>query len=234
LIRTSVESVSIQTGVASSNARQRTPASCLRALITTVAGEIVHTSRIVRGVFVEIARGAFALLGSSWSMADAEAGLDDGPPLRETLHRPKAENENLDPYREWMDNRSEIQDLHPKGKIPYVDCEKMKWVIRAGQVLLLPCPFVLSKVVSPLVHQCSLHLILRSSHRGCSRSLSHHAPLHQMYHSACVAGLCPPTRLAATTPRAALRLPAYSQTTMRLHSTLLSSPAGTRKSSALF
>ena len=85
--------VSIQTGVASSNARQRTPASCLRALITTVAGEIVHTSRIVRGVFVEIARGAFALLGSSWSMADAEAGLDDGPPLRQTLHRPKAEYE---------------------------------------------------------------------------------------------------------------------------------------------
>ena len=230
-MRTSVESVSIQTGVASSNARQRTPASCLRALITTVAGKIVHTSRIVRGVFVEIARGAFALLGSSWSMADAEADLDDGPPLRQTLHRPKAEYEaSIHIGNGWtIDRRSKI--CTRKARSPTSTAKKRKWVIRAGLALLLPCPFVLSKVVSPLVvHQCSLRLILRSSHRGCSRSLSHHAPLHQMYHSACVAGLCPPT----PTPQAALLSPAYSQTTMRLHSTLPSSPAGTRKSSALF
>jgi len=233
-MRTSVESVSIHTGVASSNARQRTPASCLRALITTVAGKIVHTSRIVRGVFVEIARGAFALLGSSWSMADAEAGLDDGPPLRQTLHRPKAEYEaSIHIGNGWtIDRRSKI--CTRKARSPTSTAKKWKWVIRAGLALLMPCPFVLSKVVSPLVHKCSLHLILRSSHRGCSRSLSHHAPLHQMYHSACVAGLCPPTRPAATTPLAALLLPAYSQTTMRLHSTLPSSPAGMRKSSALF
>jgi len=179
---------------------------------------------------VEIARGAFALLGSSSSMADAEAGLDDGPPLRQTLHRPKAEYEPRSHIGNgWtIDRRSKI--CTRKARSPTSTAKKRKWVIRAGLALLLPCPFVLSKVVSPLVHKCSLRLILRSSHRACSRSLSHHAPLHQMYHSACVAGLCPPT----PTPQAALLLPAYSQTTMRLHSTLHSSPAGMRKSSARF